>query len=284
MPDDGVLTDPSRIVAQGSVADTSVADQTDVLSPKSRKKQDKKAKPKVTTLFIYDKTMNENAIAIQKSFYEKAKTVAIETWGDLQSTLSRYSEIGTLVIYTHSTPGNLVIGGRSPPESQQGEQLGKTGVTVTKEIFFEGCSIMGRPKKVAELVSNIAAPSASAKGYTLFVVVQEIKITLTGDEDQEEIEEARKPWVDEYLLPKPTVAELVGEKGNKSFFRRWFRKEYDTTPPEQAEDARHIKSYGELGRRTINTQEEAEALNNEMQSPFPPGEIVTVNNIHKLGK
>ncbi|GJL74135.1 hypothetical protein [Nitrosomonas sp.] len=283
MPQNDPVTGNSDITNRDIVTATPVNDKTDILSPKPKKEQDKAAKPKVAKLFIYDASLgNDEATAIRDAFYGGAKLVPINEWSDLVSELSKYSEINTLVLDTHSIPGNLLIGGTSPSTQNQQSRLAATGVTVTNQIIFEGCSIMGHPADTAKIIFGIAGSKTKATGYTFFSVVSSFEVDLVGNEDEDVINSALQPFR-EYLLPgSPTAKSLVGKKGPVKFYRRWFRRDLDETLPENETDPRAIKKRSELTRIRVRNETDAQSVRSEYESPIEPGYIVTIEDIQAV--
>ncbi|SER78390.1 hypothetical protein SAMN05421690_10762 [Nitrosomonas sp. Nm51] len=277
------VTDDNGVTSRDAVTATPVADKSSLVKPKSKQQQNKSAKPKIDKLFVYDASLGVGpATAIRDSFYKGAKLEPITTWSDLVTVLSRYSEIKTLVLDTHSIPGNLLIDGNSPSTDDQKNRLTATAVQVTGRIIFEGCSIMGDPATTAKLVSGITGPSASVTGYTFFSVVDSITVELIGDEDEEGIKTALEPFK-QYLLPgNPSAKSLAGKSGPVDLYRRWFRRDLDETSPENETDQRAIKQRSDMTDVRVRTAEDAERVRSEYQSPVEPAYIVTIEDVQAV--
>lgn len=277
--DDPVL-DTRRLIARTSTATSPFTGNAGILSAKPKKEQDRAAKPRIAVLFLYDESLGQNALALRNAYYAGAKEVPIRTWRDLVRVLSRYSEIGTLVIDTHSRPGELLIGPSNKTPEDPARLLASTGVTVTDRIAFEGCQIMGDPVRVAKLVAGIAGPKARATGFTYFSIVRALELLLTGEESAATIEISLQDYDLGYLLPgAPSFESLAGKTGTVPLYRQWFRLDTKTTIPEEESNPRAIKRRSELDAVTVRTRAEAEEVRSDHAKPIKPARVVTIENI-----
>lgn len=282
--DTRALTDTTRVTG------TQVADTSGVTAPASKKAQNAKAKPKIDKLFIYDKQFDSGgeARALCDAYHKGATMVAVADWKGLVATLSRYSTITTLVLFTHSIPGELLIGEEAPTRDDARKRLAGTGVTVTGAVVFEGCEIMQNPVTTSFIFSAIAGKSSRLQGYTYFSILDTVTIDVPKDSTEQAVQASLRPY-ERYLLPGQQTAKAMAAKpGRYTLHRRWFRKELDRTPapPLQPADLpdRSFTPYDQLSRRSIATPEEAKAALADFSQPVPPAQIVTVTDVAAVAK
>lgn len=284
MPQDDPVTDTGGITDRAPVNRSSATDKKGVTAPADKEKQNAAAKPSIGKLLIYDASLGADfPTALRDTYYIGAKLVPIKTWADIQTALSKYSSIGTLIVDTHSTPGNLLIDHRSPAESKQREALASTGVKVTGAIIFEGCSIMADPAATAKLVSGIAGPSTRVSGFTYFSITQVISITLGGSETKSEVRQMFERHGD-YLLPhSKSPDKLAGTKASFKLYKRWFRAELNESPlPDHTPGSfppKGVKNKNDMTKVTVSNKEKAAEVKADADTPVPSGYFVTVDNI-----
>lgn len=283
------VTDTATVTDRDPVTNTNVADKGGATGPADKAAAQAKAKPKIDQLFIYDASLgDEFPTAIRDAYYAGAKLAKISDWNDVKAALSKYSEIGILIIDTHSTPGNLLIGGNSPTLTQQQTNLTSTGVKVTGQIVFEGCKIMGDPVAVAKLVSGIAGPGARVSGYTLFSVTMPFELLLDGNNDADGIRAALDPHA-QFLLPgSPTADALAGTSGAVKFYKRWFRNDYVEDPipdvPTGSFPPKGIFSRSGMSPLQVGTKKQATDLRADYLSPAALAKFVTITDIPAVAK
>lgn len=249
-------------------------------------------KKSVSKLVIYDKSMEKDHVdALIASSYHGAERKAVSSFKNLQEVLSKYAEVETLVIFTHSTPGSLLLGDTAPTVSDQQAFFTGSGVRVTKEVRFEGCSIMKNPTDTSRIVSGITAKGVRVTGYTMFSVFHSAKIEVEkkGRRTPAEYtayldkvgEEVNKfiGGKEEYLVPgSRTIEEIKSKPGTHTLTLRWFRDEYTEEPlPDDASARRRIFPLSAVTPRTIATPAEAVKAQEDYAQPvhMPEQAIVT---------
>lgn len=278
------VTETGTVTDRDPATNTDVADKSGATGPADKDAATAKAKPKINQLFIYDQDLGDDfPTAIRDAYYSGATLVKISDWSDIKAALAKYSEIKTLIFDTHSTPGDLLIGGNSPTPTEQRNNLKATGVKVTGQIIFEGCEIMGDPAGVAKLVSGIAGPGARVSGYTLYSITQPIMLDLDGNNDADGIRAALDPHA-RFLLPgSPSPTSLAGTTGTVTFYKRWFRADLNSNPipdvPTGSFPPKGIHTRDDMTPLKIATQKEAADLRADFTGPVPPVKFVTVTDI-----
>lgn len=286
---DDPVTDTRPLTDTTRVTGTQVADTSNVTAPAPKKTQNAKAKPKIEKLFVYDQEFDPGeARALRDAYHKGATIVAVADWKGLVATLSRYSTITTLVLFTHSIPGQLLLGDEAPTRENARTRLASTGVTVTGAVVFEGCEIMQDPIATSQIFLAITGPSARLQGYTYYSILDTVTINVPKDSTEQAVQTSLRPH-EYYLLPaQPTAKAMAAKPGRYTLHRRWFRKELDRTPapPLQPGDLpdRSFTPYNKLARRSIGTAEQAKAALEDFSNPVPPAEIVTVTNIGAVAK
>lgn len=289
MPEDDPITDPRGVTDRAPVSETPAADKEAVTEPPDADAQNAAAKPSIDALFLYDASLGAAfPTALRDVSYPAARMVPISDWADIRAALSRYGRIGTLVFYTHSTPGELAIAGSFPSETVQRETLAASRVKVTNDIVFEGCSIMADPARAVRMVSGIAEPSTRVSGYTYYGISQVIPVTLDGSESLAEVQ-ARFDAHGGFLLPiGPSPESVVGEATSFTLYKRWFRQEYDASHlPDLSGGGslgalqKYVKRADELVPITVSTAQAAEALR-AGERTTPQAYRVTVDDIQAV--
>jgi len=277
----------SAIITNREATQTNVTNKNSIISPQSQRTLHAKTKPTINSLFIYDYMLSKQAAeAILNAYYTGAKLISIKNWNNIISTLSKYSKIDTLIFYTHSIPGSLLIAGKSPTLNNQSKKLKSSKVVITNRIIFEGCSIMEDPLSVAELTSGIVGDRTKIFGYTLFAIIQPLKVRLTGNGDIQQIKDILSPHKI-YLLPlKTSYEDLANTKKKVTFYKRWFRAEYNESPIPNSMPGdlppRGIFSRSQLKNKTIFTHNEACIFKNKLRTPISHPYFVTMDNIKKI--
>lgn len=281
MPPRHPVTDATRVlnaetVTQSPVTDTQAATGGGSSAAKG---------PRINTLMLYDSGdagISEFSPILARAYYPKAKLVGIDSLAALAAALSKYSEIDTLIINVHSSPGSLLIDYASASLSQVRDALAKTGVIVKSKIVFEGCQIMQDPIETCRMVEKICGPKTQVVGYTYYSITNKFEIDFTTFDDPVEIQSFYNGFTLDYMIPGlPSAKESVGKVVVHG--RRWFRDQYDETLPENG-NFLHIESLESLKRYTIGNAEEALRAEADFAGPVTPGAIVTVTNVSAVAK
>ena len=277
----------SDTITDRQATQTSVADKGSVTSQQNQKALNAKTKPTINPQNIDDDILCKHAAeTILNTFYSGAKLVSIKNWDGIISTLSKYSQIDTLVFYTHSIPGSLLIAGNSPTLSVQAQKLTSSKVLISNRIIFEGCSIMSDPISVAKLTLGITSDTTKIFGYTLFAIIQPLLVTLTGNGNVQQIKDIFDPHKI-YLLPiKTSYEDLANTNKKVTFFKRWFRADYNETPVPDILPGdyppRGIFARSQLKDKTISTHNGACMFKNDLLAPISHPYFVTMTNIKQI--
>ncbi len=234
------------------------------------------------TLFIYDASFADFAPLLQDAYYPGAISKPIKNLVGLAGVLSKNTSIDTLVLFTHSIPGSLLLGAVSTISANVDAALAKTGAQVSGRIVFEGCSIMKDPLDTCKMIKSIAMPKAVAVGFNYFSITQPITFDFRKISKAAAVAAEFKKFSNDYWLKKlPDPATVLGKK--IVLGRRWFRDELDHTVAEQVQ--RGIASYTALSPVTVGTKAEAQKLKKKYDdSPVVAAEIVTVTDIAAVAK
>lgn len=151
----------------------------EALKKASRKRQRLNARPIADTLFVYDSDEADETEAIEafaRIRYGVANPIAVSSWDEAIAEMAKYKQVRRLVLFTHGTPGRLMIGADLLSGDELAVRLKKAILTVTESVSFEGCSTMRDPAPMARAARAVQAPSAIGytwwhyllmKGYTL---------------------------------------------------------------------------------------------------------------------
>lgn len=277
--DAGAVTDTTRITG------TRVADAAGVTQPSPKAAQDQRAKPTVENLFLWDSASLDrvHATALRDGLHARSTMLGVNNWDDLRAALGRYARIGTLVLFTHSIPGELLLGGSSPSASDAQRLLASVGRTVSSAIAFEGCEMLRDPVGAAWMFQPLLGDGAQMRGYTLYSVLNTLTVTIPTGADAATIAQQLRPHA-RYLLPgQPSPAQMAGKPGTYTLVQRWFRHDLDETaaPPLLPGDppARDFLPRDSLGSRTIASAADARAAVELFAAPVPPAEAVTITNV-----
>lgn len=278
---------------------TLVADAKGVTAPLPKQTQNAKAKPTIEKLFIYatdvgkDEDGNRSKLfaeRIRNAYYPNAKMESVDDWNQLVAVLSRYSEIKSLILFTHSIPGELLIGGEAPTKEDQQRRLASTGVKVTQGIFLEGCSSMKDPITASFIFSAIAGQTTQLQGYTYFGLANDVTVEIPKDATEKIARTQIEPHK-LFLLPnQPAAKDIAAKPGKHIYVQRWFRPEIDDPPikpPPLAPGTlppRDFVLQSSLARRSIATAAQAKAALTDFSQPVFSAEVVTVTDIATVAK
>lgn len=277
-PDNPVLN-TEEIVNTEAITDKKAANPTKAISgtPVAR------SGPSINTLFTYDKSDGEFApfaSHLAKAYYPGAKLVGIDSVQNLAGVLSKYANINTLVIFTHSIPGSLILNGVVKTSQFVNAELAKSKVLINNRIVFEGCEIMQDPVDTCKMIGSIAGSSVNVIGYSYYTITQIIKFDFTGINDVNTVKQQYQKFDNKYWLPGlPDADRALNKKIEHG--RRWFRDMLDSTPPE-GQNFRRIESYSSLGRKSAKNLKEAQQIEQEYDSPVFAGDIITVSNVSSI--
>lgn len=281
MPHENTVTNTDAITNIDSITNRKVADTSNIVSGN----KNASSQPSLNTLFVYDKTDTSFAPFakhLAKAYYPGAKLEAITSVRNLAAILSKYSVINTLVIFTHSTPGSLLINGVIKTSTFVNAELAKSHVKINSQIVFEGCEIMIDPIDTCKMIASIAGSNVKVIGYSYYTITQIISFDFSGTSNANSVQNEYNKFDADYWLPGlPSASAALGKKFSHG--RRWFRDILDTTVPE-GQNFRRIESLSSLGKATAGTHAEAKSLEQNYNSPVYSGDIITVSNVASVVK